>query len=326
MGFFGATCDIALFKASDTERLRSDTLANFSIVPIDTVECEEEAAGWTSFEDLYDTQWKNSIPEKGEWIVFSYRVDKRKVPAALLSKKLAQRCQEIETARGGQRVSRKEKKDLKEEVRLQLLRRTEPLPTTCDVAVNALNGLVLVTSSNEGTLQNIEDLLVQTFGCDVTRLYPENNVASCLEELYTVGRRVSVGGQSYLVSFADEMTLTRGDGGEKASITAKNDQVSIEAGRRDGFSIGKMRVQIVGSGAAPQEEAGEEEGADAGPEDSAMYATLSQNEGALLLQGVKVPVSKVNRNDPDDVETWTVEKLGTLEECANVLTAIFDLK
>ena len=66
--------------ASIPEKLRQ-----YAFIDIDDI-AEERASGWTNFDDMLDTEWRQSPPEKGDFLTFSLRLDTRRIPPAVLRK------------------------------------------------------------------------------------------------------------------------------------------------------------------------------------------------------------------------------------------------
>ena len=54
-------------------------LKQFAFLPIDDI-AEERGWGWANIDDMLDTEWKASPPEKGEFFAFTLRVDRRRIP------------------------------------------------------------------------------------------------------------------------------------------------------------------------------------------------------------------------------------------------------
>ena len=62
-----------------------EKLRQFAFLDIDDI-AEERAFGWTNFDDMLDTEWKLSPPEKADYLTFSLRLDTRRIPPAVLRK------------------------------------------------------------------------------------------------------------------------------------------------------------------------------------------------------------------------------------------------
>ncbi|MDE7240554.1 MAG: hypothetical protein K2N62_01505, partial [Desulfovibrio sp.] len=90
MGFTNSSASFTRFRILDPvtdELLREvpDRLRKHAFVDIDELP-ELQSAGWVSFEDFLDAEWNEAPPQKGNYLVFSLRVDKRKIPAGVIRK------------------------------------------------------------------------------------------------------------------------------------------------------------------------------------------------------------------------------------------------
>ncbi len=126
--------------------------------------------GWCNFDDLLDTEWRLSPPEKGEWLCFGLRYDKRKVPAAALKKEL----REVINAEisEGRRITKGRRQELKEIVTLRLLKQAIPVPTMAQVTWNMQTNAVYITTISTKFLELFEDFFVETFGLHLERTTP----------------------------------------------------------------------------------------------------------------------------------------------------------
>ena len=107
-----------------------DKLKQFAVIDIDEV-AEERSYGWTNFDDMLDTAWERSIPQKGAYITFSLRLDTRRIPPAVQKKyvSIALRQEEERVQEQGKKfVSRDRKKEIIEQVKLRLRARFLPVP------------------------------------------------------------------------------------------------------------------------------------------------------------------------------------------------------
>lgn len=113
-GFANGSTALTVFAVDAPEKITVDKLKQYAFTPIDQLP-EARGSGGTSFDDMFDTRWERSVPEKGGYLAFALRVDTRKVPAAVLKKHLAEALwDEEDKARSeGRKVSRGRKKELK---------------------------------------------------------------------------------------------------------------------------------------------------------------------------------------------------------------------
>ena len=141
MGILSASCSFTRFKI--TEPVPKELwieipakLRQFAFQDIDDI-AEERGWGWTSFEDMLDTQWRSAPPEKGAYLAFALRLDTRRIPPAVLKKyvTIALREEEVRIKEQGKKfIARDRKNELRDQVKLRLMGRFLPIPAVFDVA------------------------------------------------------------------------------------------------------------------------------------------------------------------------------------------------
>lgn len=125
-------------------------LRQFAFRDIDNIP-EERSFGWVNFDDMLDAEWTTSGPEKGAYLVFSLRLDTRRVSPAVLRKHtlLALREEERQSKEDGKNfVSRLRKKEIKEAVRAKIMARTLPIPAEFNVIWDTLQGIIILASTH----------------------------------------------------------------------------------------------------------------------------------------------------------------------------------
>ena len=155
--------------ASIPEKLRQ-----YAFIDIDDI-AEERAFGWTSFDDMLDTEWKLSPPEKGDFLTFSLRLDTRRIPPAVLRKhvRLALRDEEERIkALGKKFIGRERKKEIQEQVKLRLMGRFLPIPAEFQVVWNTRTNRVYFASTQTKMIEMFLDLFTRTFELRLEQLLP----------------------------------------------------------------------------------------------------------------------------------------------------------
>ncbi len=136
---------------------------------------DELAMGWVSFENMLDPAWRDAPPEKGEFMAFGFRVDVRRVAAAV-ARKYYQIALESELARardeGRKGISRDRKLELKEQTMLKLRARTLAVPAVFDVIWNTSSGVVYLTSTSQKVRDMFEDHFTLSFDLHLEPLTP----------------------------------------------------------------------------------------------------------------------------------------------------------
>ena len=189
MGFANASSSFTRFRILDpvTDALIRevpDRLRKHAIVDIDDLP-EMHAQGWVSFEDFLDTEWNEAPAQKGNYFVFSLRVDNRRIPAGVIRKHVAialrQEKEELR-ARGKTFISRERKKEIKEQVLLKLRQRFLPVPGEFNVIWLLEKNEVWFASTQSGMIDLFMEEVLQTFDLRLDQLTPYSLAVGMLDE------------------------------------------------------------------------------------------------------------------------------------------------
>ncbi len=189
MGFLSASCSFTRFRIIDEipKDLWSqipDKLKQFAFQDIDDVPLER-GFGWTCFEDMLDMQWHTAPPEKGAYIVFSLRLDTRRVPAGVIKKHFALALRDEKQSLFEQNkkfISRERKKELKEQVILRLRSRFLPVPAEFNVIWSTESNNVWFASTQGKMIDMFMEYFTQTFDLHLEQMIPYNLAMSMLDE------------------------------------------------------------------------------------------------------------------------------------------------
>jgi DNA recombination-dependent growth factor C len=127
---------------------------------------DERSFGWTPFDNPLDSDWQGASLYKGEFIAFALRLDIRRLPAAVLKKYYQRALEDLRSrneAKGRNFVSREEKKELREQTRLKLMRQILPIPASFDVVWNISTQYVFLSSTTRTIRELFEEHFTQTF-------------------------------------------------------------------------------------------------------------------------------------------------------------------
>lgn len=255
MSFLKGTIPLTVYTASADFFLKvtPERLTHFAFCPIDNVP-EEKGWGFVNHDDMFDTEWKKSIPEKGKFIVFGFRIDTRKIPASVYRKHLAaMMAQEFETleAKGKKFISRERKAEIRELCKAKLLSEQEPQPSMFGVCVDPVDEVIYVASKAKGALETLETYMETAFGERPTPIYPDNGsmaIVNTMVGLLKHGKVVTYNSQQYSV---DELgCVTLNDFQKNASVSIENAPENVEAGLQSGLLPSSLKLQIT----TPEEE------------------------------------------------------------------------
>ncbi len=189
MGIMSASCSFTRFRLVDDVPQSlwgqlPEKLKLFAFQDIDNT-AEERSLGWTCFDDMLDTEWHTAPPDKGAYIVFSLRLDTRRVPAGVIKKHLtiALNAEKQKMAEQGKKfVSRERKKEVKEQVLLRLRSRFLPVPAEFNVLWATDTGHIWFASTQGKMVQTFMDYFTQTFDLHIEQLTPYGLAASLLND------------------------------------------------------------------------------------------------------------------------------------------------
>lgn len=189
MGFLNSSASFTRFRLIEPvpQELWAkipDKLRQFAFRDIDDIP-EEQAYGWTSFEDMLDMEWTGAPPEKGSYLVFSLRLDTRRIPAGVIRKHvaLAMKDENARLAEQGKKfISRERKKELKEQVLLKLRMRFLPVPAEFNVLWATDTGEIWFASTQGKMIDLFSEYFIRTFDLHLEPLTPYNLAVSLLGE------------------------------------------------------------------------------------------------------------------------------------------------
>ena len=124
---------------------------------------DERSVGWVSTLNMFDSEFAYASYAAGDYVVLSLRIDERKVPAAALKKLSMKEEERIKREKEVPRLSRDHRLEIKENMRLLLLKRAVPIPAVYDLAWSLADNTVLFFSTNQKAQAELEEFFKTTF-------------------------------------------------------------------------------------------------------------------------------------------------------------------
>ncbi len=134
----------------------------------------EKIMGWTSLENVLDTDFEYANYLLDDYIIFSLRIDRKMVPASLLRLKTLEEERSRMTEKGVERLYKAERNDIRDAVRLNLLNKTPPVPSFYEVCWSISQMWVIFGSHSEKVADDFEDLFKRTFKVKLIPFVPWN--------------------------------------------------------------------------------------------------------------------------------------------------------
>jgi len=147
----------------------NDRLRKFAFRDIDDT-ADERSFGWVCFDNMLDPNWTTAPPEKGAYLTFSLRLDTRRISAAVLKKhvQLAMEHQlRLMQSQGQKFLTRDQKTEIKEQVKLRIRARTLPVPAYFDVIWDTDKNIIYLGCTTDKILELFNELFTKTFGLNL---------------------------------------------------------------------------------------------------------------------------------------------------------------
>ncbi|PIE64297.1 MAG: exonuclease [Desulfobacterales bacterium] len=146
-------------------------LKKHAIEDIDN-ESSDKAIGWSNFGDPFEPQIDQSSFLIGTHFAFSMRIDKKTIPNKIIQKHYARDMKKRLEASGREFLSKKEKKEIKDNVVHMLSMRIPATPNIYDIIWNYEAGKIWFFSNLKGANEALETLFARSFKLNLIRLFP----------------------------------------------------------------------------------------------------------------------------------------------------------
>ena len=176
MGFCNASCSFTRFRIIDPIPSElwtqiPDKLRQFAFRDIDDLP-EMQAYGWVCFEDMLDSEWRTAPPHKGAYLLFSLRLDTRRIPAAVIKKHLTLAL----------KAEKEKMQELKEQVLLRLRQRFLPIPAEFNVIWATDRNEVWFASTQGKMIDLFMEAFLNSFELHLEQITPYSLAETMLDE------------------------------------------------------------------------------------------------------------------------------------------------
>ena len=134
---------------------------------------EEKRQGWVSATDILDTDFEKADYALGDYLIFSLRVDKKLIAPKLIKVRLLEEQRRFMAEHNQARISKAANEDLKEKLMLELLAKSDPVPSFYDVLWAVGQNRVYFSSLSDKVADDFIDLFKKTFSLGLKRIVPQ---------------------------------------------------------------------------------------------------------------------------------------------------------
>lgn len=149
---------------SDFKQSYLENLSKFRFREIESSSDRDEAAGWVTLEDPFNTEFDAEKVFFTDYVCMTLRVDKIRIPANVFKLHLQRALADNAAEKGKERLSKDEKDEVRDFLHVQLRRRVLPTIQTIDAAWNLETNRVWLFSQNKVVAELFEQLFHNTFG------------------------------------------------------------------------------------------------------------------------------------------------------------------
>ena len=149
----------------------AERIAQFSFRDIDDT-FEEYSIGWVAVDNMFDSSFAHASYAAGDQIVLAMRIDERKVSNTLLKKFSLKEEERIKKEHNAPRLSRGHRQQIREDIRLQLMKKALPLPSIYELSWNLADSTLLFFSTSAKAQSVLEDFFKECFGLTIMLQVP----------------------------------------------------------------------------------------------------------------------------------------------------------
>jgi len=159
----------------------ADRIVSFSFRDIDDT-YDEYSIGWVSVLNMFDSEFEYASYVAGDYITLTLRVDERKVSPAILKKMVQKEEERVRIERQLPKLGRAMKVEIKERIRVELMRKAIPVPSTFELCWSLAESTILLFTTNKKIHAILEDYFKESFGLLIRQQIPYTTAESLLTD------------------------------------------------------------------------------------------------------------------------------------------------
>lgn len=286
----------------------------------------EKLSGWTSVDNVLDTEFKFANYAIGEYLVFSMRVDKKVIPPSLLKIRVLEEEKKALGESGKKFLGRQRKEDIKEKVKLELAGLMPPVPSFFEACWSPRGKMVYFCSLAAPPIEEFKDLFKRSFKLELVPFMPWDNVQAGInagendEKPVPPGRdflvwlwfkaeerngKISLGGRDIEIIFLKRMVLESGEGEYSECVVCQGLNAALEEGKealRKGKKIKEARIRLEA-------------------DDCSWELTLKADQ--FLFQSMRMPRTMEMEEEESDRDGRILERIGLIEKATGIMDELF---
>ncbi len=150
----------------------SESVARYAFRDLDEKSIDERSAGWVNIMDMFDNRFAGIEFLKEPYVAMSLRIDERKIPPTALKQYCREAEEKIKEEEHLEFLLKGRRADIKEAVRLRLLKRAIPVARIYDMIWNTATGLVVFGCTSDRICDEFMVRFLQTFNLQLQAICP----------------------------------------------------------------------------------------------------------------------------------------------------------
>ena len=136
---------------------------------------EEKRMGWVSVTDILDADFEKANYALGDYLIFSLRIDRKLISPKLMKIRLMEEQRRFLAEHGQTRIGKAMNEGIKEKVKLELMTKSDPVPSFYDVFWAVGQNKVYFSSLSDKVADDFVDLFKKTFSLGLKRILPQEH-------------------------------------------------------------------------------------------------------------------------------------------------------
>jgi len=204
MGLFSGQMSYVRYQIENTisgniKTTALERLKEFSFKEIDTASLREKSMGWVSAENMASVFFDDMHYAKGPYLVFALRIDIRRVPPLTMKAAFLREEIKYKEATGKEKLFKKDKDMLREEVWQALIKKALPAPSVYDVCWNTSTGEIIFFSTSKTANDEFVSLFSRSFEAKLNPRVPEVLAGAAIQK-----KKLDVTIENLSLAFTDE--------------------------------------------------------------------------------------------------------------------------
>lgn len=170
-----------IFSESDLKEL-PERIPRYAFRPLEETSEVERSAGWVNILDMFDSAFNGMDYLKEPWLALSWRVDVRKVPKNAIIQHAREAEEKIKAAEALDYLPKKRRQEIREAIRINLLKRAIPRSNAYDMIWNLGTGAVIFGATGNRLCDEFTEFFLKCFGLPLKAVFPYTIASQVLEK------------------------------------------------------------------------------------------------------------------------------------------------